>query len=136
MYETDVGTGEARGKKIRRKAGKCVKKLLPNAEIKNFFIHSMKIHGIDIYVCFVFVAKTVLIAHVCFGYCFIPWNASLAISNRLGPGLRSGADRVKTSDPYHRVSHSAINAQGDEEEGVNVCGFISLCKQPLRVLRP
>lgn len=52
MYETDMGTGEAPGKKIRRKAGKCVKKLLPNAEIKNFFIHSMKIYGIDICLCF------------------------------------------------------------------------------------
>lgn len=55
----------------------------------------------DTCLCFVFVARTELIAHLCFGYCFIPWNASFPISNRLRLDLRLGVDKGKTGNLYH-----------------------------------
>lgn len=111
--QTQLGTGDAAGKKMHRKAQRCVKKQLPMRETRKFLHSSPYVavlcisgqNSADNTPVFWLLLNSVNAS-------FLPITAS-----RLGVGLRLGVDTAKTADSYHRMSHSAINPQGDEEEG-------------------
>lgn len=101
MKQTQLGPGDAAGKKMKKKTPRCVKKQLPLEETRCFFFIA-----VHMWLCFVCVAK-------------LGWA-----------GLEA--------DSHHRISHSAADPQGDEEEGGTflVMTFLCVSNHYVCVLRP